>query len=95
MNTKSYQRSDRVHFYDVGLAGAGGQLPINTAKKAREDKWRLETLTGIKAMLKHQNVSRLCLFVYLSVGLSVGLTVCLSVGRSVCPCVQILFTHIF
>ena len=68
MNTKSYQRSDRVHFYDVGLAGAGGRLPINTAKKARDDKWRLETLTGIKAMLKHQNVSRLCL----------------SVGRSVC-----------
>ena len=50
MKNESYRRSDRVYFYKLGLS--------NTAGRSSGNYWLMETLTGIKAMLKHQNVSR-------------------------------------
>ena len=57
MGKTSHRRSNRVYFYDVGLVGADGKVPYHVVKLAAKQKWRVETLTDIKAMLKHQNVS--------------------------------------
>ena len=57
MGKNNHKRSDKVHFYNLGLAGAGGQLPSHSVQRAKEESWRVETLTAIKAMLTHQNVS--------------------------------------
>ncbi|KAK7091273.1 probable methyltransferase-like protein 24 [Littorina saxatilis] len=57
MESKNHQRSEKVRFYNLGLGGSGGisSLPFNTAPIARKEGWRIETLSSIKALLKHHN----------------------------------------
>ena len=48
MHKSSYERSDRVYFHDIGLAGMD-ELQTN--------QWKMLTLEGAMKYLHHENVS--------------------------------------
>ena len=60
MNVKSYNRSERVHFIDIGLGTSNTDsfspkidgYTLNTNKR-----WQIRTLPAIMKMLGHENVS--------------------------------------
>ena len=53
MNVASHKRSPKVDFFKIGLGGESGELPII----GNQHSWIIKTLTAIKAMLGHANVS--------------------------------------
>ncbi|XP_076464781.1 putative methyltransferase-like protein 24 [Babylonia areolata] len=50
MKQASHNRSKEVHFFRIGLGGKNGRLPRTNAK------WHVESLSGIRKMLKHEQV---------------------------------------
>ncbi|XP_076457052.1 putative methyltransferase-like protein 24 [Babylonia areolata] len=54
MKADTHQRSDNVWFYKIGIGGSQHQIPKNTGSRA---SWEIKTLSEIKAMLHHDNIT--------------------------------------
>ena len=58
MNQESYRRSEKVSFYNMGLGGLEGGLEAGKPTELKErGQWKMGSLTDIKSMLHHRDVS--------------------------------------
>ena len=58
MNMDSYRRSAKVFFFNTGLGGFRGLLEPGPPTELKEKGlWKMGSLTDIKSMLHHRNVS--------------------------------------
>ncbi|XP_076457054.1 putative methyltransferase-like protein 24 isoform X1 [Babylonia areolata] len=54
MKADTHQRSANVWYYKIGIGGPKHQIPKNTSSRAL---WEIKTLSEIKAMLHHDNIT--------------------------------------
>ncbi|XP_076456401.1 putative methyltransferase-like protein 24 [Babylonia areolata] len=54
MNANTHRRSDNAWYYKIGIGGSKQQIPDKTGTRAQ---WDIKTLSEIKTMLHHDNVT--------------------------------------